>query len=118
MENRAKSHVETTAPEALTWIHVKRTAGVPFAASLRKGVFRMSEPARPHSRKSRELLDIVIEARMQYAEYLRAVAGGEHPANPEEQKRLKASCDEALSAWRDIHDAWRDSNWMSRNPAL
>jgi hypothetical protein len=77
----------------------------------------MTEPARPHSSKSRELLDIVIEARLQYADYLRAVAGGERPADPEEKKRLKASCDEALKAWRGIHDAWRDSNWISRSRA-
>lgn len=77
-----------------------------------------TESARPHSRKSRELLDVVIEARLQYADYLRAVAGGDRPANHEEKKQLKARCDEALKAWRDIHIAWRDMDWMSKGRGI
>jgi len=76
----------------------------------------MTETGRPHSQTSRQLLDLAVEARLQYADYLRAVASGERPADPAEKEQLKATCDEALKAWREIHRAWRDADWLPRRP--
>jgi len=69
-----------------------------------------TESARPHSRKSRELLEEAVEARMRYAEYLLAVGNGERPADPAEKERLKARCDATLDACREAHLAWWGEN--------
>jgi len=66
----------------------------------------MSESVRPHSQKSRELLESAVQARLQYADYLLAVANGERPADPQEKERLKTRCEEALDACRAAHLAW------------
>lgn len=70
----------------------------------------MTEGTRPHSQQSRQLLDLAVDARQQYANYLRAVADGERPADPEEKEHLESRCDEALRAWRDTNLAWRETN--------
>jgi len=65
-----------------------------------------TEPIRPHSQKSRELLEEAVEARMRYAEYLLAVGNGQRPADAAETERLKARCDTTLDACREAHLAW------------
>ena len=77
----------------------------------------MTETVRPHSQTSRQLLDLAIEARLQYADYLRAVASGERPADPAQKEQFKANCDEALKAWRKINNAWRNMDWLGKVPA-
>lgn len=67
-----------------------------------------TEPERPRAEQSRQLLDVAIEARMAYADYLRAVADGERPADPAEKERLKSLCDEAHAAWNEHHRAWHE----------
>lgn len=71
----------------------------------------MTESARPHSQKNRELLESAVEARLQYAGYLLAVTNGERPADPEEKERLKSRCEEALDACRAAHLAWSGNSW-------
>lgn len=72
----------------------------------------MNEVARQDSVNSRELLDLVIEARMEYTEYLRAVGVGEERLDPSKRECLKDRCRKTLEAWRETHHAWREANWF------
>lgn len=62
---------------------------------------------RPSTSDTRQLLAHLIAARQQYSIFLREVANGERPPDITEKTLLKKACDETLSAWQAVHEAWR-----------
>lgn len=71
---------------------------------------------RSTTRETRLLLTIAIEARQQYADYLRAVADGLRRADAEERDRLLTRCEETIAAWRSAHAAWNNNDWLAPRP--
>ncbi|PLX92081.1 MAG: hypothetical protein C0621_10035 [Desulfuromonas sp.] len=71
------------------------------------------DSARPHSSTSRQLLELVVQTRQEYADFLRAVASCERLADDLEKGRLLERCDIAMKEWQHAHSAWEKNSKVS-----